>query len=362
MGIPEGNSLKDQIVRRVSRVGETADGALLHDVLMEGQGAQHAVEQGDTGQGIVDGVKGRFLVFLHVLVVGKGDALHGGQEAHQGPVDPAGLAADQLADVGILLLGHDAGARRIGVIHLHEPVFIGIPQDHLLGEAGQVHHDQGQVRQEFDHVVPVGDRVHTVEGRSPETQLPGGELPVQGIGGAGQGARAQGAQVKPLPAVADPLHIPFEHLKIGAQMVGQGDRLGLLQMGEARHKGVRVFFHQPQDGPEKGEQFISDCLRLLADIHAHIQGHLVIAAPAGMELLAGLSDPFDQMGLHEAVDILIAVFKDQRAFFNIHQDPAQAAADPVRFLLADDPLPSQHGGVGYAAGDILIIKPAVKSQ
>ena len=145
-------------------------------------------------------------------------------------------------------------------------------------------------------------------------------------------------------------------------MMTEHDGLCSLQMGIAGHD--RLFIHLRLIG-ESGDQVLgigAQLIHAVHQIHPQIERDLIVSGARGMELLAGLSDPFDQMGLHEAVDILIAVFKDQRAFFNIHQDPAQAAADLVRFLLADDPLPSQHGGVGYAAGDILIIKPAVKSQ
>ena len=50
-------------------------------------------------------------VLLQVAVVAAGQALHRGEQAHQVAHRPAALAADQLEDVGVLLLRHHRAAQ-----------------------------------------------------------------------------------------------------------------------------------------------------------------------------------------------------------------------------------------------------------
>ena len=65
-------------------------------------------------------------------------------------------------------------------------------------------------------------------------------LPVDRERRAGQRGRAQRALVQPLAGVGEPAAVAREHLDVGQQMMAEGDRLGRLQMREARHDGRRV--------------------------------------------------------------------------------------------------------------------------
>ena len=170
-----------------------------------------------------------------------------------------------------------------------------------------MHHDQGKIRKELDHIISVGYGIHAVEGRAVEAQFSGSIVPVQRIGGACQGAGAQRTVVHALPAVLQTEQIPAEHLEIGSEMMGQGHRLSLLQMGKAGHEGLRILFHDLQDHSEEIFELAVHQIDLRAGIQPHIQGHLVVAAPPGMEFFAGISDPVDQIGFHEAVDVLVFV-------------------------------------------------------
>ena len=70
----------------------------------------HAVEDG-------------FLVLLHVLVIGKRQALHDGEKRHQVAVAAARFAAHKLRNVRVLLLRHDARAGGICIVQLNEVEF-----------------------------------------------------------------------------------------------------------------------------------------------------------------------------------------------------------------------------------------------
>ncbi len=104
--------------------------------------------------------------------------------------DPGGPAADQLQDVRVLLLGHDAaaGANRIG--QGQEAELLSAPEDPILGPAGEVLGDQGQDEDRFEDEVAVARDIQAVGGDPVEAELIGHEVTVDRQAGAGQGGRA----------------------------------------------------------------------------------------------------------------------------------------------------------------------------
>ena len=110
VGIPERHPLLGQVVGAVGGVDKALGGGAAH----VGRQGLHGVQHGGDGleaefQGI-HCIKDGFLVLLHILVVGQRQTLHHHQQGVQVAVDAAGLAADQLGDIGVLLLRHDGGA------------------------------------------------------------------------------------------------------------------------------------------------------------------------------------------------------------------------------------------------------------
>ena len=110
-------------------------------------GAERRAVDDDGGQlqaGLdrVEGVEERLLVLLEVAVVGQGQPLDQDQQRGQVADHAGGPAPDQLQDVGVLLLGHDAaaGADRVG--QRQEGELLGAPEDPLLGPAREVLGDQ----------------------------------------------------------------------------------------------------------------------------------------------------------------------------------------------------------------------------
>ena len=119
--------------------------------------------------------------------------------------------------------------------------------------------------------------------------------------------------------------VPAEHLKISPEMMGEGDRLRLLQVGETRHEGIQILLHDAQDSLQKMLQQGVRLVNLIADVKLHIQRDLIIAAAAGMQLLSGVPDPADQMRLHKAVNILIFIRKCKFPALDIPENGAESA-------------------------------------
>ena len=107
MGLAEGDALADEVVGHVGREQGAVLGGLAHAVRVHGAVAEHAAHGVEGCFEGVDGVEEAFLVLLEVAVVGEREALEGGEQADEAAVDAARLAARDLREVRVALLGHD---------------------------------------------------------------------------------------------------------------------------------------------------------------------------------------------------------------------------------------------------------------
>ena len=144
--------------------------------------------------------------------------------------------------------------------------------------------------------------------------------------------------------------------------MGQCRGLCLLQMGEAGHISVGVLLHQVEERREKAGYMPADLHGLAPCIQFHIERDLVVAAPAGVELLARVADPVDQIGFHKAVDILVLVRDRKGPVLYIREDPFQSLDDLTGFIRRDDTLRAEHLRVRDTAGDILSVQALVESD
>ena len=359
VGIPEGHTLFHQIVGAVGGVDEAFGGGPAQLIHPHSHGLVHGGEHIQAQGNRIHRVKNGLLILLHILVVGQGQALHDRQQAHQVAVHPARLTADQLGNIGVLLLGHDGGAGGIGIVQGDKAELIAGPQDDLLGEPGQMHHQNGQGRSQFQDIVPVGDAVDGVFRGLVKAQGLGRHKPVDGIGGAAHGAGAQGALIQPGLAVGKTAQVPGQHFGVSHGVMGKGGGLGPLQMGIAGHDGFQMELGLVADGGNQLFDLLLQVADLIAQVHLQVHGHLIVAGPGRVEPLAGSADALRQQDFHIHMDVLVLLRKLDLAGAAVVQNLPQGLDDQVGFRLGDDALGAQHGGVGHGAGDILLIHPLV---
>ena len=97
-------------------------------------------------------------------------------------------------------------------------------------------------------------------------------------------------------------------------------------------------------------------------IHAHVQSHLIVAAAASVQALAGLADAVGQKSFHKHVHILRAHVDGQRTGVVVVQNPPQPFHDALSVLARDDALLAQHGGMGDGAGHVAFQQALVKGN
>ena len=134
MGISEGNAVIYQIIGSICRICKASLCAGFHYIFSEGHRGDHPCKQGKTAFYRINSIKGKLLILLHIFIISQRNSLHSCQHGHQGSIDTAALSADQLGNIGVLLLGHNAASGAVGIVDLHKPVLICIPDNNFLTE------------------------------------------------------------------------------------------------------------------------------------------------------------------------------------------------------------------------------------
>ena len=362
MCIAERDSLSDQVICCIRRVGKAVPRALLHYILAEGHGFQHSGHQPDTHGHGIKCIENRFLVLLHILVISKRNCLHGCQKTCLIPENTSGLAANQLGHIRILLLRHDAASGRVTVIHLHEPVFIAVPENDFLTEARQMHHHKRKITQKLNGIIAIRNRIHTVSGRPVKIKAFRNKFAVQRIGGSCQCARTERAFIQSLSGVLKTKAVSPKHFKISPEVMRQCDRLCLLQMGEARHICFLMRLHDLKNHTLQTQKLFMNFADSLSGEKPHVQRHLIIARTSGVKLLAVVTDPVDQVGLYKAVNILIFICDGKFSGFYVIPDRKKAFDDILRSLRRKNPLASEHRRMRNAPFNIFPPESFVKSD
>jgi hypothetical protein len=136
-------------------------------------------------------------------------------------------------------------------------------------------------------------------------------------------------------------------------VVAEGDGLGGLQVGEARHRVCRVGGGAGgQRGHQVGELGI-DPVDRVAHPEAEVGGHLVVAAAPGGQAPAGVADAFGEPGLDVHVDVFEGFAEREGPGLDLGGDLGEAGLDVGLVLRGEDADLHQHRGVGERALDVL---------
>ena len=223
-----------------------------------------------------------------------------------------------------------------------------------------MHAEQRRVEAELRGEVPVAHRVHGVLRGPVEAQLGRDRLGVERERRAGQRARAQRGHRGPLVPVPQPAHVPGEGLGVGEQLMGEHDRLGVLQVRHPRGRraGVlpglgeqgRLQLSQPRDHPPD----------VVAQVHAQVGGDLIVPAPAGPQLAAERADPFEQAPFEGGVHVLVRDRRPEPALPARLVEVIQRGQQAAGLLVVQQPGPVQDPGVGPRGEQVIRGQPPVE--
>ena len=94
-------------------------------------------------------------------------------------------------------------------------------------------------------------------------------------------------------------------------------------------------------------------LKRVAQVKAHIEADLVVAAPRRVEFAAHFADLLDQMLLDGHVDVFLGGGKVNFTPFDFPLNLPQAGHDPRCLFIGDDLAGAQHATVRNASFDII---------
>jgi hypothetical protein len=198
----------------------------------------HAGEGGEGQHHLIDRVEERLLVLLEVAVVGEREPLQRDEQRRQVADEAARLAARQLGDVGVLLLGQHRRPGGVPVVETGEPELLAGPQHPLLAEARQVHAQKGEVEQRLGDEVTIADGVERVVEGSGEAEVGRGAGRVDRQRGAGERTGAEWRHVETFDRGEQPVDVACERPAVRQEVMGQEHGLCPLEMGVAGQVGV----------------------------------------------------------------------------------------------------------------------------
>ena len=198
-------------------------------------------------------------------------------------------------------------------------------------------------------------------GRS-KAKARGGRVAVDRKAGAGQRGGAERAFVEPRAGVGEAAAIAPEHLDIGQEMMAEGDRLGRLQVGEARHDAGAVLLGAAEQRRLQVAQQPVGRVDRIAYPQAQIGRDLVVARARGVQLAARLADQLGQPRLDVQVDVLECCAERKAFRLDLGPDLLEAGQDRVALGVIEQAHGGQHAGMRRRARDVVRVEPLVEAD
>ena len=123
-------------------------------------------------------------------------------------------------------------------------------------------------------------------------------------------------------------------------------------MGKTGQDHVNVLFGNGDQCLLQCNQQCAQHVDLAAQPQAYIGGNLVVAAAAGVQALAGVTDQLGQARFNVQVHVFEVEFPFEGAGFDFCAQRRHTALDGAMVGCADDALGRQHFGVRQTASDI----------
>ena len=351
----ERHTVLDKPFGDVGGQREAGRGFLFQAVAVEVPGLDHAGEGGQQHFERIDLVEHGLLVLLQVASVGGGQALQGGQQTGQIADESAGLAAGELGDIRVLLLRHDGGAGGIAVVELDEGELLGVPDDDLLGQAGDVHAGHGGHEREFGHEITCGGAVDGVVGHAGEAELTRHGLRVEAERVAGQCAGAVRRGVDALVPVDQSLHVANQRPSVGHELVREQHGLGVLHVGAARHHGAAGLFALLDQGVDEVKQESGNRTGVAAQPHTNQAGDLVVAGASGTQFAAEFVAGNVNQSAFEGGGLVLIVFDGgEGAVIHMTLERVERILHALQLVGGQKSRTAESTGVGAGTGDIVV--------
>ena len=304
----------------------SAEAALFDPGPVEREPRHERGHRGKAGRENAPHSENRFLVELHVLVVGERQPLEEREKARKLADRPPGVSAQQSEHVGVLLVGHPRRAGRQVVRKLEEPEFVRRKENHVPGEARQVGEQHRGAIEVVRRGIPIRHRVERVRARPAEAELAGERAPVHADRGPGQSSAPERAFVGAIFRLREPLRVAQEHFDVSEAPVAERDRLRAFPVRVRRHRRRGVALGAAGERFGDREQVLPRLPERSPQIDSEIGRDSVVSRAPRVELAAGRAGESRDFRFDERMDVLErAAAPGDPAGSNLPQGPSEAA-------------------------------------
>ena len=346
VSLPERHPAPDQVLGEVGGKHVVAEpgphaGAVGSEGRDDPSGDLKRADQG------VHGVKEGLLVLLKVFVVGARETLEGHEEASALAKGATRLASEELQTVRVLLLGHEAAPRAVGVREGDEAKLGRRVDDEVLGNAAEVAHGQGGPEEELGDEVPVRDPNQGVGNHPRKPELVRQEITVNSKGVSREGATPKWQLVNPVNHLGKPVSVGLPHPRVEEEKVRPADGLRPLEVSVPRDEEINLPLGAISTGSHQLTKMTQDPGSLLTQPQPGIRRHLVIAAASRMELPRRTPNQLRQPPLIGSMDILISSTDLEPAFF-----PLRACKTTTRDCSSIPKPPNSRAAVSFQGSGV----------
>src|SRR4030066_302410 len=223
-----------------------------------------------------------------------------------------------------------------------------------------MHHKDGGGEKIIQGKITITHGVHAVIRYRIKAQFLCHHLTVKIKGCPRQGCAAKGKDIDPFKAFLEPLPVPFKHLKVREQVMGQENGLGRLEMRITGQYQIKIFLREFHNNRLHILDQILGPAYGLPYIDPEIKGALVIPASAGMYLLSQPAYLINKGLFNKGMYVLAVIMNEVPPSFYLPLYLGQGIDNHGGLLVRDYPLFGQHTAMGFRALNILGIEPPVK--
>src|SRR5213596_389416 len=175
-------------------------------------------------------------------------------------------------------------------------------------------------------------------------------------------SRGKPAPASARAAVAEARPVARQHLVIGEQVVREEDRLRALEVRVAGEECCAMAAGERGERALHAGQGGVDGVALGAQPEAQVERHLIVPAPAGVELPADRADELGEAPLDRHVDVLVGGQEAEAAGVELAAHAREPLLEARALAPGEEPRAHQRAHVRHAAGDVVRVEAAVEGQ
>ena len=140
-----------------------------------------------------------------------------------------------------------------------------------------MHHQDGEVGEQFDHIIAVGNAVERVQRDTVKAELLRFKIAVGVVGRARKRTAADRRDIHAASAILQAVNITQEHHHIRHEVVTEHDGLGSLEMGVAGHDSLFILLRLIGQGEDQALYVRFQLVDAVHQVHSQVERNLIVS-------------------------------------------------------------------------------------